>query len=122
MALTDCRILVVEDEYLLAQDMRIELEGAGAIVIGPEPTVEKALRRVLAEPRVDAAVLDVNLGDGLVFPVADVLQQRQVPFVFASGYGDEALAKGYVGAVNCQKPFDMRSLVRTLDRVVHGIG
>ena len=85
-ALQGRRILVVEDEYLIAEDVRDELEGAGAIVVGPAPTVGRALRLIADEPALDAAVLDVNLGSEKSFPIAEALKARAIPFLFATGY------------------------------------
>lgn len=110
-------ILVVEDEYMLAEDLRTELEDAGAVVIGPEPSVSRAAARVADEQRIDFAVLDVNLGGETVFPVADALQARRVPFVFATGYEEQILGDRYPGAVRCDKPVDFRDLLRALKRV-----
>ena len=61
MALTNRHILIVEDEYMLAQDFMMDLEDAGAIVVGPEPSLASALTRISEEGRIEAVVLDVNL-------------------------------------------------------------
>ncbi len=61
-ALRDRRILVVEDEFLIAMSLQDALENAGAVVVGPAPSVEKAIKQIESEPHIDAAVLDVNLG------------------------------------------------------------
>lgn len=118
MALTHCRILVVEDEYMIARDLLMELEDAGAIGIGPEPSVAGALVRIRDEARIDAAVLDVNLCGESAFPVADALIARSVPFIFASGYEDDEMTRRYPGVVNCAKPFIFRSLKRSLEAVL----
>lgn len=80
------RILVVEDDYIIAQDFQEELEAAGAIVVGPAPSVSKALCLLNGEPGLNAAVLDVNLGDEKTFPVAEALTAKTIPFLFATGY------------------------------------
>jgi CheY-like chemotaxis protein len=80
------RVLVVEDEYLIADAMERGLRGAGAIVLGPVPTVEKALELLEGEREVDGAVLDINLAGRKVFPVADALAARGIRFLFATGY------------------------------------
>ena len=67
-ALRDRRILVVEDEYLIAMSLQDGLESAGSIVVGPVPSVEKAIKKIESEPHIDAAVLDVNLGGVLAYP------------------------------------------------------
>lgn len=112
--LAHCCILLVEDEYMLAADLQNELEDMGATVLGPEASVEGALRCVSKEARIDAAVLDVNLGGEFVFPVADALLARQVPFIFSSGYHDGLTRERYPDVVNCPKPINMRLLVRTM--------
>jgi DNA-binding response OmpR family regulator len=113
-----CRILLVEDEYLLALDLQSELEDIGVVVLGPEPSVAGALRRVADEPRIDAAVLDVNLGGEFVFPVADALRARGVPFIFCSGYHDSVTRDRYPDVVNCAKPVDRRRLLNSLRDLV----
>ncbi|MBO1073475.1 PAS domain-containing protein [Roseomonas marmotae] len=81
------RVLVVEDEALIAAEIGAVLRSAGCCVLGPAATVEQAMR--LAETSaIDLAVLDVNLGGQASFPVADLLARRGVPVVFATGYGD----------------------------------
>ncbi len=83
------RILLVEDESLVAMEMEESLRRLGCEVIGPAETFEEAQRLVLAEMgRIDAAVLDVNLAGRPSFPLADLLTGRGVPVVFATGYGD----------------------------------
>lgn len=83
--LRDRRIHVVEDEYIMAQDLRYELEDAGAEVLGPVPSVTGALTLLAREAPPDAAILDVNLGGEMVYPLADILRQRGIPFMFATG-------------------------------------
>ena len=115
MALDDQRILVVEDEYMLAMDLKQDLEDASAVVIGPEPSVARAISRIASEPRIDAAVLDMNLDGEEVSAVADELLARGIPFIFASGYGDDAVATRFPGVATCSKPLNMRALLRALE-------
>ena len=112
--LRDRRVLVVEDEYMLARDLCGELEGAGAVVVGPAPNVEGALALIASERRIDVAALDVNLRGELAFPVADALSARGVPFVFVTGYEDKALFAGYAEVPRCEKPLDVTTLTKTL--------
>ncbi|MDZ7281315.1 response regulator [Sphingomonas sanguinis] len=119
MPLTNRRILIVEDEYMLARDLQLELEEAGAIVIGSEASVRSALSRIEQEERIDAVILDVNLGGQFAFPVADALNARQIPFIFASGYEDDVVKSRYPGVVNCAKPFVSRRLLHSLENVLH---
>src|SRR5436189_372660 len=80
-------LLVVEDEYLIAADLTASLESLGVQVIGPAASVEEALALVHNNSdRIDGAVLDINLRNERVYPVADVLMARGVPFVFTTGY------------------------------------
>jgi DNA-binding response OmpR family regulator len=80
------RILVLEDDYLLALLYADWLRREGAVVVGPSGTLTAALPLARGEA-IDAAVLDINLGKDLSFPVADVLAARSVPFIFVSGWG-----------------------------------
>jgi DNA-binding response OmpR family regulator len=84
------RILVVEDEMLIALMIEDVVHEKGGVIVGPVATLEKAL--ALAEKdEFDAAILDITIRDGKVYPVAELLLARGTPFVFASGYGDWAL-------------------------------
>ena len=104
-ALRDRRILIVEDEYLVAMSLAEALRDAGSIVLGPVPSVDEAVKTIEAEPHIDGAVLDVNLGGRLAFPVADLLIARKIPFVFTSGYEDNLLRDRYSQVKNCAKPY-----------------
>jgi DNA-binding response OmpR family regulator len=72
-------ILIVEDEYLMSDDLRQELERHGATVLGPAGAVDRALYLAASASRIDGAVLDINLNGEMVFPVLDALLQRDVP-------------------------------------------
>lgn len=109
-----CRVLVVEDEYLLAEDICQELQAAGAEVLGPASTVEGALGLLAHDGGPDVAILDVNLGGERSFPVADALRLRHVPFVFSTGYDAWALPAPYDQAPRCEKPVDMAAIGRAL--------
>jgi CheY-like chemotaxis protein len=103
--LRDRRILVVEDEYLVAMSLADALQDAGSIVLGPVPSVAKAIKTIEAEPHIDGAVVDVNLGGMLAYPVADLLIAKKIPFVFTSGYEDNLLRDRYSHVKNCAKPY-----------------
>lgn len=98
------RILVVEDEYLIALDVAESLRALGAEVVGPIPTLEKALDAIDADPALDGAVLDVNLHGTMVFPVADRLAERNVPFFFTTGYEGGSIPERYAAIRRCEKP------------------
>jgi CheY-like chemotaxis protein len=113
-ALARCRVLVVEDEYFIADDMARALERLGAEVVGPVPSREQALALIAAGGRLDAAVLDLNLRGESVLPVADTLAERGVPFVFATGYDRAFIPAAFDRVRLCEKPFDSRLLASTL--------
>jgi len=108
-------ILVVEDDYYLADDTQRALAAAGAKVAGPYARTADSLSR-LAEGQVDCGVLDVNLGDGPSFATARALRQRRVPFVFLTGYGREILPEGFDDVELLQKPVDPRTLIDAVAR------
>lgn len=101
--LAGLRILVVEDEPLVAmliEDLLIEL---GCAVIGPASTTKRGL--ALAATGLDAALLDVNLGSEQSYPVAEMLASAGIPFAFVTGYGSQGLSEPHVGRPTIQKPF-----------------
>lgn len=112
------RILVVEDEYLLAMDLERELRDAGAEVVGPAASVAAALRLIDGDHVLDGALLDVNLGGEPIFPVADALLGRGVPVVLTTGYDARAIPVRYADVPRCEKPVDVRRVARTLGRLV----
>lgn len=79
------RVLIVEDDNILALNVADELAAEGATVVGPAASVAEALD-VIASSELDGAIVDINLGGKAAFPVADALADRRVPFVFATGY------------------------------------
>jgi CheY-like chemotaxis protein len=113
-ALRDRRILVVEDEYLIAMSLADALENVGSVIVGPVSSVDKAIKTIEAEPHIDAAVVDVNLGGVLAYPVADMLIARKIPFVFTSGYEDNVLRERYSQVKNCPKPYLFRAMEEAL--------
>ena len=104
------RVLVVEDEYMLAEDLREELERAGAEVLGPVPSVKKALEILQSEPRPDMALLDINLQGEMAWPVADLLRNTGIPFIFATGYDAKAIPPRYADVPRTEKPVALRNL------------
>ncbi|MGY2053126.1 response regulator [Methylobacterium sp. JK268] len=112
------RILVVEDEYFVADDMARALGDLGAEVVGPAPSREQALALLAGEERIDAAVLDINLRGESAFPVAEALAARAVPYVFATGYDRVALPEAFREVPHWEKPFDPTRLARMLARML----
>lgn len=117
-ALEGVRVLVVEDEYLVAILIEQILVSAGCIVIGPVPRLRDALDAVDHDDY-DTAVLDVNLAGERIDPVADALSERHVPFMFVTGYGANALPREYAERPHICKPFRMAELLGALSSVVN---
>ena len=97
------RVLVVEDESLVAMLLETILEDMGCVPVGPAATVDEGLR--MASEPIDAALLDVNVAGRQVFPIAQALKDRGVPFVFSTGYGEGGLPDEWRGHSTLQKPF-----------------
>lgn len=116
--LRDRRLLIVEDEFLLAEELRAELEDAAAIVLGPAGTLEEALGLIESEPRIDGAILDVNLGGQQAFPAADLLAERGVPFVFTTGYDASILPSRFADVIRCEKPVNIARITRAMARLI----
>jgi DNA-binding response OmpR family regulator len=108
------RILVVEDEYLLADELAYELEEAGAFVLGPVSNVTAALALLDGQTKVDGAVLDLNLGGEPGYPVADALIGRSVPLVLTTGYDARTLPERFADVPVCEKPIVLDRLIATL--------
>ena len=108
-------ILVVEDDYMIARDVQDALEGAGATVVGPVPAVEEALR-LIERDTIDAGVLDFNLGEERSFPVAEVLEARGIPFLFATGYNSADIPDEWQRAIIVTKPLRIAAVERLLAR------
>ena len=99
------RGLVVEDESLVAMLLETILEDMGCVPVGPAATVEEGLQMASEGDPVDAALLDVNVAGKQVFPIAEALKARGVPFVFSTGYGEGGLPDQWRGQPTLQKPF-----------------
>lgn len=111
------RVLVVEDDYYLATDAVRALEGAGADVMGPCPD-EEAARAELEEQRPDAVVLDINLGAGPSFKLAEHLKDQGIPFVFTTGYDPEAIPEEFDHVERLQKPVPLRQIVSAVAKLL----
>lgn len=99
------RVLIVEDESLVAMLLETILEDMGCTPVGPASTVTEGLSMVATDEPLDAALLDVNVAGSQVFPVAQALKDRGVPFVFSTGYGQGGLPDVWRGQSTIQKPF-----------------
>ena len=112
------RALVVEDEVMIAmyvEDLLIEL---GYEVAGIATGFDQALP-LAKEGDFDFAVLDINLDGRLSFPIADVLRERGIPFLFASGYGSKGMRDDYRSAVRIHKPFLGHDLAQAIAKIDH---
>jgi len=110
------RILVVEDEMLIGMLLEDMLADMGHVVVGIIPRVNEALTAVQREA-FDLAILDVHLNGQAVFPVAEALIARGIPFVFATGYGERGLPEQYRNRPILQKPFAKDDLEKMLAAV-----
>jgi CheY-like chemotaxis protein len=110
---SQARILIVEDEYLirmLLEDMLADLGYSVAAAVG---TIAEATK-FAEDGDFDVAILDVNLDSEPIYPVADILARRGLPFVFVSGYGERNIAEPYRDRPALQKPFQNEQLQKTL--------
>jgi CheY-like chemotaxis protein len=107
------RILVVEDEAVIALWVEDVLKQAGATVIGPVASVREALALAEREP-FDCAVLDYKMPDGTITPVADLLVARGLPFIFATGYDDGMPDQRYADWPRVEKAFTIDELLRAI--------
>jgi CheY-like chemotaxis protein len=108
------RVLIVEDEAFVAMALEEKFEAAGAEVVGPAATLAEATSFAESE-EIDAAVLDIDLAGLDVFPAADILKRRGVPFIFQTGHGQRReLAADYPEVRVCKKPVSARDLVEVV--------
>ncbi|MCY0389395.1 response regulator [Robbsia sp. Bb-Pol-6] len=112
------RILIVEDDALIAMLLEDVVDLLGFTLAGSAATVPAALALLAEGVAVDAALLDINLAGQRVFPVADELVRRGIPFAFCSGYGEAGVdTAAYAGAPTISKPFDIDGLGNLLRRL-----
>ncbi len=99
------RVLIVEDEALVAIELQCALEDAGAEVLGPAMSLTSALALAEHSAQLDCALLDVDIAGHDVYPVAQVLQRRGIPFIFHTAHGSRrAHSEMFPGAITCLKP------------------
>lgn len=106
-------VLVVEDDYFIAIELCGALRAAGAEVIGPARDLETALAAV-RERHIDCGVLDINLRGRVTFEIANVLRERSVPIIFATGYGPATIPPELSDIVRLEKPIDLDALCRAV--------
>ena len=110
------RVLIVEDEYYLADDLSRALSGAGAEIVGPVGTLEDA-ENTVSEGEFDCAVVDMNLRGDFAYAVAQRLGASGVPYVVATGYNQSSLPDSLANVPRIEKPFAAREVVDLLMRV-----
>jgi CheY-like chemotaxis protein len=108
------RVLVIEDEYFLADDIARALRELGARVVGPVGELEEATSLVDADIAIDAAVLDINLQSDMIFPLARTLRARKVPFVFTTGYDRKSIEAEFGDVSLWEKPLDIPAMAHEL--------
>jgi CheY-like chemotaxis protein len=113
-AYTGRRVLVAEDEYLLAYDLQQDLEDAGLAVVGPFATLRELLEAIKSDEDFDAAILDVNLAGEKVYAAAEALRRRGVPFLFATGYEASSVPKEFQDISCLSKPFELSRALNIL--------
>jgi CheY-like chemotaxis protein len=111
--LSNRRVLVVEDEMMIAMLIEDMLDEFGCKLVGPATNVPRALE-LIAKENVEIAVLDLNLDGQDTYAIAEALQQKNVPFIFATGYGSTGLRQEYGNRPVLQKPFQARDLESAL--------
>jgi CheY-like chemotaxis protein len=109
------RLLVVEDEAMIALTIQDMLETLGCVVVGVASNLHRGLAMACNEQlQLDAAVLDINLSGEQVYPVAERLKARGIPFIFSTGYGRESRAPSFATTPTLNKPYEPEDLEETL--------
>ncbi len=116
--LNGLRVLVVEDDYLLAQELCAGLQDSGAQVLGPFPSLEQAMPALDDPKPTDCAVLDINLGGEVVYPLADILLEKNIPLLFATSYSNWSLPERYNQLPKLEKPVDSKVLAHHLSVLI----
>ncbi|HXW70348.1 MAG TPA: response regulator [Methylocella sp.] len=108
------RLLIVDDEPLVAELLLTWLADLECEVAGPADGVESALRLLSEGQAVDGAILDVTLADGDSYPIADALRSRGIPFAFATGHDHAEFAERFDGVLTLPKPFSFEDVQKTV--------
>jgi CheY-like chemotaxis protein len=116
-ACANLRILVIEDEGIVAMLLEDMLADLGHEVVASASNIERA-KTLVDEAEVDLAIVDVNLNGHHTYPLADTLTERGIPFIFATGYGNAGLKTEWQEAKVLQKPFTERDLATVIDETI----
>jgi len=111
------KVLVVEDNYLVAELVRSLFEECGSETVGPAARVDSALALIDEGGDLDGAVLDINLAGTEVYPAAEVLRSKGTPIIFVTGYGRRGVLNAWHECPILQKPFSLRDLEQAIARV-----
>lgn len=117
-SLSGRRVLVVEDEYFLADDIVQALKALGAGIVGPFGELDQAAAAVDGEIAIDAAVVDINLRNEMVFSLARLLRARRIPFVFTTGYDKSSIISEFQNVSLWEKPLDIPAMTRELTNLL----
>lgn len=112
------RVLLVEDEAILAMSVEDMLTQLGCVVVGPALTIAHASALASSE-RLDAALLDINVGGGNSFAIAEVLKDRAVPFCFITGYGRDGVPEQFLDVPVLPKPYSGAALAGVLAELLN---
>ena len=112
----DWRVLIVEDEYFIADDLARGFGKEGISIVGPVPSVDRAMALV-AQKQINLAVLDIALDGNEVYDVADALIAQEVPVLFVTGYDRDAIPNRYANIPICQKPVGAEEVITALKRI-----
>lgn len=108
------RLLVVEDDFFIVEELLRQLEQAGLEVVGPEGNLGKAMVLLGSTQHLDGAILDINLQGEMVFPLADALVSRSIPFVFLTGYEPAIIPPRLSHIKLCDKRVELEALMTAL--------
>ena len=107
-SMKDCRVLIIEDEYFLADDLVKALQALGAHVIGPVSELPDAIS--VQRDDFDVAVIDINLRGYLAYPIADELMRIGKPFIFTTGYGADTIPHRFRQVQRFEKPYELENV------------
>ena len=113
-ALQGARILIVEDEYFIADDLARALREAGATTVGPVGTVKQADDLLSSKERIDAAILDLNLRGEMAYALAERLAAADLPLLIVSGYSGDAMPDSLRGVAQLEKPITPARVIAKL--------
>lgn len=115
--LRERRILVIEDEPVLAMDVEAILQEVGCVVVAPIPTIEEALN-IIRKEKLDGAILDLNVSGKMAFAAADALADAQIPFLIMTGHGPEVVPPRHRHRPYLAKPCQPATLLKVLGEIV----